>query len=357
MQVEKYWKSHVMETMSDLGEHNEERIGSASEGESDEDNDSGIDDYAQEEYLEASGRLSARFPRVTRTLINDDRAKAKKEAVWVARREKKRLNQIAKNEEKKEMLENIKKVNQRQAGVDSKKRAMEFEKIRRQSVATAAPHRKTEQEKRKELLHDSIMNCTTCRMSMTYCPKCRIEVEAFFDSFPALAEKYQVRANEIFKRIKRALDDKHYMIGSESDDLVSTKDILEVTRYLKKEDERTRRWLQRRGRAFRAREKYFKEKLLESDVYHDINVNEHSDGINMFGDKKVVDPVFEDNIITRYATTNAISELYIKEEMQHPWSGGGDVKQRIAREHPKLRIAGKTVWGTGVYGFEEVYNG
>ncbi|GMH60147.1 hypothetical protein TrRE_jg8344, partial [Triparma retinervis] len=248
------------------------------------------------------------------------------EAVWIARREKKRLNQIAKEEEKKEMLENIRKVHQKQAGNDAKKRAIEFEKYRRQSMATAAPHRKTEQEKRKELLHDSIMNCTTCRMSIMYCPKCRVEVEAFFDSFPALAEKYQARANEIFIRIKRALDDKHYVIGSESDELVSTRDILEVTRYLKNEDERTRRWLQRRGRAFRAREKHFKEKLLENEIYHDIDVQEHSEGINMFRDKKVVDPVFEDNIITRYATSNAIKELYIPEEMQHPWSGDGDAK-------------------------------
>ena len=161
----------------------------------------------------------------------------------------------------------------------------------------------------------------------------------------------------IFEHIKRALDDKHYIIGSENDELVSTKDILEVTRYLKKEDERTRRWLQQRGRAFRAREKHFKEEVLENDIYHDIDVNAHSDGINMFRDKKCVDPVFEDNIITRYATTDAIKDIYIKEGMQHPWSGVGDLKNRMARDQPKRRLAGNTVWGEKVHGYKEVYTG
>ena len=131
--------------------------------------------------------------------------------------------------------------------------------------------------------------------------------------------------------------------------------ILDVLKYLSAKETESKIMMKKRDAEFHRREAAFRE-VLESEIYDEVNLDAFTDGVNMFKDPKIVDPFFEKNIITDYVMTDKAKELFIPENMHHPWTGDGGRKKFEVNELPMKRQAGQTMFpGDGVRMYERIY--
>ena len=308
-------------------------------------------------------RESAKYPRITRQTLDLFGGKEmEKEARYMKRMEQKRLDalkpktlyerlQLEKEAaESEEAKKNAKKL---KSSKMKKGRVSAFEQARRGSVIMRqASTSRSGQEAYKQQLYSRIATCSHCKTKMSFCSGCQKYVTRFLETNADITKQYNQRKEAIFRHIKKKLDSKDFVVGV-GDSLESS--ILDVLKYLSLKETESSERMKSRDVEFRRREKSFKEEL-EGEIYEEVDLHEHVDGVNMFSDPDVVDPFFEENVITDWVEKGVAKELYIPKEMQNPWTGDGGEKRWEVNELPRKRQAGQSTFeGEGVKGYEEIF--
>ena len=217
---------------------------------------------------------------------------------------------------------------------------------------TQASSSKQGQDAYKQALYQRISTCSHCKNNLSFCGGCKKYVQRFLETNEGVARSWNKRKEEIFRHIKKKLDAKDFVVGV-GDELEAS--ILDVLKYLSAKEAESSAHMAARALEFRRREKAFADRLT-SEIYDSIDLDEHTDGVNMFKDPAVVDPFFEKNVITDWVVVGKARDLFIPEKMHHPWTGDGGKKKVEVNELPKKRQAGQTLFpGEGVRKFEKIY--
>jgi len=123
-----------------------------------------------------------------------------------------------------------------------------------------------------------IGNCHHCNQTTSFCKQCKEYVDRYLVLNEGVRTKYNARKEAVYEHIKKSLVNKKFTVGV-GDILESS--VVDVIKYLKTADKKSKAWLQETDKNFYASQKDFQVEQAQS-IYGEVDLDANCNGINMF---------------------------------------------------------------------------